>query len=161
MFSALNSTIYVQISPERLSVRNVKTGESISEVPEMAISQGSKKAIVAVGAQARVAGNENSALVVNPFSHPRSLVSDFTVGEQLLKAFVRRLKTSPFPFTSLTMVLHPLGEPAGGYTQVEIRAFHEMGIGAGASQVIVWNGRVLMDQEIISKQFPQNGRVLV
>lgn len=37
MFAFLVPTLYIQISPERLTIRNPKTGASISEVPEMAI----------------------------------------------------------------------------------------------------------------------------
>jgi len=56
--------------------------------------------------------------------------------------------------------MHPMGDPAGGFTQVEIRALHEMALGAGASQVKVWQGRPLTDQELMSRQFPSDGRVL-
>ena len=58
------------------------------------------------------------------------------------------------------VVMHPLGDPAGGFTQVEIRAFHEMALGAGASDVRVWQGRALTDQELLSRTFPADGQVL-
>jgi len=58
--------------------------------------------------------------------------------------------------------MHPLGEPAGGFTQVEARAFHEMALGAGAAKAMVWRGRNLSDQELLSGQFPSGsaGEVL-
>lgn len=140
--------IYVRISPQRLSVRNVKSGTEISEVPEMAISEGPRKKILGVGAEARAAGLGAPSIIVNPFAHPRSLVSDFTCAEQLLKAFVRRLqKRSLFAFPPV-VVMHPLGEPDGGFTQVEIRAFREMAVGAGASKVFIRFGRELTDQDL-------------
>jgi len=40
MLLALIPILYVQISPERLTVRNPKTGVTISEVPEIAITPG-------------------------------------------------------------------------------------------------------------------------
>lgn len=49
MFSALQPIVYVQVSPERLTLKNLKTGESISEVPEIAISATPKPKILAVG----------------------------------------------------------------------------------------------------------------
>ena len=92
MLFSLAPLIYVKISADRLTVRNVKTGEEIAEVPEMAIGGVGKKArILAVGAEARGAASTQSGELVNPFSHPRTLVGDFTVGEQLLKEFVRRV----------------------------------------------------------------------
>lgn len=53
MLTSFIPTVYVQISPERLTVRNVKTGASISEVPEVAIAHDPKTNIVGVGAEAR------------------------------------------------------------------------------------------------------------
>src|SRR5439155_7328729 len=92
MLSALQPIMYVQVSPERLTVRNAKTGEAIAEVPEVAIDREAKQKIVGLGTEARSRQYAASVEVVNPFAHPRSLVSDFTVGEQLLKAFLRRMQ---------------------------------------------------------------------
>ena len=139
MFSALKPVIYVQISPERLTLKNLKTGEVISEVPELAFSL-----------------NSSPASVVNPFAHPRSMVSDFTAAQQLLKRQLRRIVGNSLLSQSPVVVIHPLGSPAGGFTQVERRAFREMALGAGASKVHVWTGRPLTDQEVQSKQPPSN-----
>lgn len=160
MLTALKPIMYVQVSPQRLSVRNAKTGEAIEEAPEVAIAHEPKTKIVGVGSEARTHKAAASVEIVNPFGHPRSLVSDFTVGEQLLKAFLRRMQGRSFLAIAPKVVLHPLGNPAGGFTQVEIRAFHEMALGAGASQVVVWQGRSLTDQELLSGQFPSEGQVL-
>jgi rod shape-determining protein MreB and related proteins len=157
MFSALQPIIYVQISPERLAIKNFKTGESVSEVPELAISPPPNRKILAVGPQARISAASGPAEVVNPFAHPRSLVSDFTVAEQLLKHQVRRVLGNSLLSLSPYVVIHPLGSPAGGFTQVERRAFRELALGAGASEVHVWTGRPLTDQEVLSKRPPSSG----
>ena len=160
MFAFLVPTLYIQISPERLTIRNPKTGASISEVPEMAIRPGSKPGILAVGTAARSHRGSASVKITNPFGHPRSMVSDFTVGEQLLKAFVRRAVGDSFFTPSPNVILHLQGNPDGGFTQVEIRAFHEMALGAGASQVKIWQGRLLTDEQLLSGQFPADGQLL-
>ncbi|MFZ3127859.1 MAG: rod shape-determining protein [Rhodoferax sp.] len=153
MLSALSPLLYVKVAPDRLTVRNVKTGAEISEVPEIAIGKAGKKAVIlAAGAAARAAASTQSAELVNPFNHPRTLLGDFTVGEQLLKAFIRRLNGQSWLALAPRVVMHPLGSPAGGFTQVERRAFHEMAFGAGASQVVVWVGRELSDQEVQSTE---------
>jgi rod shape-determining protein MreB len=87
-------------------------------------------------------------------------VSDFTAGEQLLKIFLRRVQGSSIFAISPKVVMHPQREPDGGFTQIEIRALHEMAMGAGASRVVVWQGRGLSDQELLSGQFPSGGQVL-
>lgn len=157
MLFALQPLVYVQVSPERLTLKNLKTGESISEIPELAMSAPPKPKILAVGPQARVAAASQPSQVINPFAHPRSLVSDFTVAEQLLKHQLRRVSGSSLLSLSPCVVIHPLGSPAGGFTQVERRAFREMALGAGASEVHVWTGRPLTDQELLSRQPPSSG----
>jgi len=150
LFDIFKPIIYVQISPERLILRNVKSGEVISEIPEVAIDYDNKERIVGIGSEASFHRSNPSVKIINPFAHPRTLLSDFTVAEQMLKIFIRRMQGSSFFSVSPKIVIHPLGEPAGGFTQIERRAFHELALGAGASQVVFREGRVLTDQEILS-----------
>lgn len=158
MLTRFAPLLYVKVSPTRLTVRNVRTGQEIAEVPELAIGRDGKRlSILAVGAQARAAAaTSQTAEVVNPFDHPRTLVGDFTVGEQVLKAFVRRLRGRSWLALAPTIVMHPLGSPGGGFTQVERRAFREMALGAGASEALVWVGRELTDQEVQSPEVLQS-----
>lgn len=153
LLAALQATVYVQVSPQRLSLRNVKTGEQIVDVPEMAIGLAPPRVILAVGSQARAAALQGAELV-NPFAHPRTLVSDFTVAEQLLKHQLRKLMPRSLLSLAPHLVIHPLGSPEGGFTQVELRAFRELGLGAGAAHVQVWTGRPLSDQEVLARQRP-------
>ncbi|MDC6170652.1 rod shape-determining protein [Paucibacter sp. XJ19-41] len=153
-FSTLKPVLYIQISPERITLKNLKTGELIAEVPEMAITAAPKPTILAVGPQARLACAAQAAQLLNPFAHPRSLVSDFTLAEQLLRYYVHRIRGQAWLSIAPRIVLHPLGQPAGGFTQVERRAFRELASGAGAAEAIVWMGRVLTDEEILTRRFP-------
>jgi len=157
MFSSLKPIVYIQISPERLTLKNLKTGEVMSEVPELAISTSPDRKMLAVGAQARMAATTEASKIVNPFAHPRSLVSDFTAAEQLVSHQLRRILGKTLLRITPCVVIHPLGSPAGGFTQVERRAFREMALGAGASEVFVWTGRPLTDQEILSRRPPSAG----
>jgi rod shape-determining protein MreB len=159
LLSSFSPLLYVQISAERLRVRDVRAGIEISEPPQMAIAHLPKEKVLAVGFDASGAKGQ-SVEIVNPFGHPRSLVSDFTVGEQLLKAFMHRLRPNSLLKLAPKVVMHPLGSPEGGYTQVEIRAFHEMALGAGASEVVVREGRPLTDQELLAGDFAAGGKVL-
>lgn len=153
--------LYLRLSPDRLTVRDVRTGAFISEVPEIAIQRGQKKPhVLAVGAEASLHKATPSVEVVNPFAHPRTLVGDFTAGEQVMKAFVRKLMGRSLFAAAPRMVFHPLGDPAGGLTQVEIRALREMALGAGAAGVVMWQGPELSDQQVLSNQFPAAGRLL-
>lgn len=154
-------TLYLRLSPDRLTIRNVKTGAFISDVPEIAILRGTKKPqILGVGAEASLHRATPSVEILNPFSHPRTLVGDFIAGEQVVKAFIRKLTGSSWLATAPRVVFHPLGDPAGGFTQVEVRALREMALGAGASDVLMWQGPELTDEQVRSNQLPAAGRLL-
>jgi rod shape-determining protein MreB len=153
-------SLYIQISPDRLTVRNPRTGAQISEVPELAITSAPKVRVVAVGTEARSKSAEPNVKVINPFAHPRTLVSDFTAGQQLIKAFIAKTVTGGIFAVSPSIVMHPLGDPAGGYTQIEVRALQELALGAGARSAKVWQGRPLTDQELLSGSFPASGKLL-
>lgn len=154
--------LYIQLSPTRLTVRDPKSGEAISEAPEIAIQQppGGKARILAVGQDARAMATQEHTSIRNPFGHPRSLISDFVGAEQLLRAFVRRVRKGAVWAPSPIVVMHPLGEHAGGLTQVEIRALRELAFGAGASEVKVWQGPALTDEQLLSGELPASGQVL-
>jgi rod shape-determining protein MreB and related proteins len=160
MFEFFNQVIYVQVSPDRLTVRDPRSGTTISEVPEIAVTRVPKLKVLGVGTEARTYKSSPPVEITNPFAHPRSMISDFTLGEQTLKAFLAKAKPSAFLSPSPKVIMHLLGEPAGGFTQVEARAFREMALGAGASQVTVWHGPRLTDQELLAGTFPSSGKVL-
>lgn len=160
MFDAFKPPLYIRLSPVRLTVRNVKTGAFVSEVPEIAISRGPRPKLLGAGNDAALYKSSKSAQVTNPFSHPRSLMSDFTLGEQVLKAFVKKLPKSHVFAPAPRVLFHLQGDPAGGFTQVEVRAFREMALGAGASDVTIWQGQDLADEQVLSRDYPPTGRVL-
>jgi rod shape-determining protein MreB len=157
MLSALFPILYVKVAPDRLTVRNVRTGAEISEVPEIAMAKAGKKTVIlASGVEARNAAFTQSTELINPFNHPRTLLGDFILGQQLLKSFVHRLNVNSWLVLATRVVMHPLGSPTGGFTQVERRAFREMAFGAGASHVVLWLGRELSDQEVQSADILHN-----
>jgi rod shape-determining protein MreB and related proteins len=197
--SKLKPTIYIQISPEQITLKNLKTGVSITEIPELAIAETNKShrsgdtadkshrsgdtadkshrsgdtadksrrsgdtadklgldvlprrdKVLAIGQQAKPTAAAARAVLINPFAHPRSLVSDFYTAEVLIKHLLKNLLASSLFAISPRIVMHPLGSPEGGFTQVELRAFKEMALAAGASEVVVWTGHMLSDQELRS-----------
>lgn len=152
MLNFLSPLLYVQLSAERLSVRNVKSGITLAERPEIAISQPPRRVILAIGDSARETARASGALLVNPFAHPRSIVSDFTVAEQVLKHFVKRSLGNGVFSIAPRIVMHPMGDPEGGFTQVEMRAIRELGQAAGASKVGLWTGKQANDDELLASQ---------
>ena len=153
------STIYIQVSAHRLTLRNVKTGQTITTSPEVALAKGRKPRVVAVGAKARKEETRN-VQVLNPFAHPRTLLADFGTAELLLRALLPQVGGRRSLFGGPRLVMHLQDDPAGGFTQLEIRGFQQLALGAGASQAVVWHGPNLTDEQLKSDQFPKEGRVL-
>jgi rod shape-determining protein MreB len=149
----LGTLVYVAISPERITARDVRSGKSFSDVPELALLTSPKSRILGIGSEARAHQSEAAVRIVNPFAHPRSLISDFTLAEQLLRLAIRRIVATSIFTPAPKMILHPLGAPEGGFTQVERRALRELGFGAGARQVDVLEGREPSDQELLNWTF--------
>jgi len=156
----LQPIVYVTLQPDMLAVRDVSSGRTVAEPPLAAFSHEPKRRLLGVGEAARLAAATQPADLVNPFKHPRSLLSDFTVAEVIVKGFVKKLFQGRLLVGSPIIVLHPLVDPEGGFTQIEIRAFRELAIGAGASKVLVWQGRELTTDELLGLKFGSGGEVL-
>jgi len=117
--SLLKTVLYVQVRPNRMSVRNVTAQKSVDR-----------------------------ASATN-FSHPRTLIGDFTVADAFLKTLVAEARSG---FSLRTEILmHPLDRVEGGLSQVEERVFRELAMGAGASKAGVHVGATLSDPEVVAK----------
>lgn len=162
-FSLLGGTrLYVRLSPERLVVRDARAVRMFDQAAVLAVTRAVPRRIVAVGDQAvlAAAGAQQPVDLVRPFAHPRTLMADYTAGEQLLKAAIQTVLRGRWLALSPRVLMHPVGEPVGGLTQVEIRALQEMALGAGAHGVTVWQGPLLTDEQVLARQYPAAGQVL-
>ena len=176
MFRFPRPILYVKIHPDMLSVRNVKNGENICEPPLVAIlggikiessnlqggarHTGSNPKIIAIGSDAKAKEDQKDMRIVNPFAHPRTPLSDFTVAEMLIKGFIRKLSGHKLSVLSPLMVLHLAIELEGGITQIEARALKELGVAIGAKWCCGWIGPDLTDEQVIAWHFPDNGKVI-
>jgi rod shape-determining protein MreB len=160
MLGALDEKLYVRIHPDSLTVRDARSGAFVKEPPLVAISTGEKPEVIAVGREAEFLRGQPTVDVVNPFRHPRTPLSDFTVAEVLIKSLVRKLRGRKMLMPSPTIVMHLAVHLEGDITQIEVRALRELGIGAGARKCIGWIGPDLTDEQVRNLAFPANGQVL-
>lgn len=162
MLKIFRSTIYVRVTPERLSVLHIESGKEFTDEPTLAIEQKNGKSyIAAIGRQVDSIASKPNITVTNGFKHPRTPIADFTIAETTLKHFLRQVLPRSIFAISPTIVVHPLEFYAGDLTQVEIRAFAELGYGAGGRTVYVWQGAELSQTELRALQFPTSkGQVL-
>jgi len=146
-------------------LRLVGTTHEVSGTPWLAIREAKPMQTLATGEEALLHRDKLNVRVINPFAHPRTLISDFTCAEVVLKGFFKKLASGlsglarAFQISPI-FIIHPCIEPEGGFTQVELRALHELCLGAGAARVKIWQGRELTDEELSSGNFPADGKLL-
>jgi len=145
LFKKFRTTLYVQIWEKRIKVTHIQTRNVYDEQPLVAfeIDKKGKKIIAAIGNAARSFESKENTIVVNPFSHPRVLFSDFEAGEKLLQHIIQTLSERKVFATSPEIVIHPMEKTEGGLTMIEVRAFKELGYGAGGRDVAVYQGKEL------------------
>ena len=145
IINKFRSTLYVQIWEKRIKVSDIESRKIYDERPFVAIESDKKgkKIIVAIGNNASSLSLKDNTVVINPFSHPRVLFSDFEVAEKLLQHIIRTLNEKKYFVPSPVLVIQPMEKTEGGLTMIEKRAFRELGFGAGARDVVLYQGKEL------------------
>jgi len=132
--------VYVQISPERILLRRVATGETIDDVPQAAVDPQGAVVAYGRGADDAVKWHPNLRLV-NGFSHPRTLMGDVDVAAATLRAFLEtmfpRMKRRFRPLKP-DLVIHPVG--SGELSGLEVWGLQRVAELAGARHVSLWQG---------------------
>ena len=157
LFAIYKTTIYIQIWENRVKAVVVNTGEVFDEPPLVAIKTNAKgqKIITSVGSGARQDGINDATVVVNPFSHPRTLLSDFEVAEKFMQHVMSTLLGKRFLPPTPHVIIHPMEKTEGGLNMIEERALRELALGAGAREVIIYEGPQL-DAETIDYETLKN-----
>jgi rod shape-determining protein MreB len=142
-----SNELYIQIRETELAVTELGTGKVWCDEPLLAIKrEAGMTRILEVGSKAK--RRQGPAVeLINPFSHPRTLLKDFIAAEKLLQVAFRQLHQSSVFRPSPFVIIHPLEKTDGGLTEVEERAFRELALGAGARGAIVWQGKALTNVE--------------
>lgn len=146
----LDSTIYVQIWENRIKAVNLSNGKYFDEKPLLAFTSNSK-GVHTVKAFGNNAGSCHcdDCEIINPFSHPRSIIANFTIGEKLLQLVFKELfEKNNLLKARPRVIVHPREKLEAGLTQVEERALKELAIGAGARDTKVYVGIELAQFEI-------------
>ncbi|MDF2177629.1 rod shape-determining protein [Aliiglaciecola sp. CAU 1673] len=144
ILSRFASVLYVQIWENRIKVTDVSNNESFDDLPIVVIqtAENGAKSITGIGKKASQVLRPNE-VAVNPFSHPRVLLSDFYVGEKLLQHAFKQLSKIKSLRPRPRVIVHPMEKTEGGLTMIENRAFRELAMGAGAIEVKLYTGNPL------------------
>jgi len=143
-----DNILYIQIWSEMLKVKDVHSGMEFYQPPYIALEQNSRGKLIvnAVGTAARNLVGTTNLDIKNPFSHPRLLVADFQKAEKILMHAVREACGKRMFAPSPRVVIQPMEKLEGGLTDIELRVFRELCMGAGAREVVVYVGSSLAIQ---------------
>lgn len=87
------------------------------------------------------------------FSHPRMLIGKFKAAEALLVRALASAYPAKFLKPRPALIIHPKEVLEGGLTEIEERVLTEMGLGAGARLVRIWQGADLSADEVAGFTF--------
>lgn len=140
LIKSSDTTLYMQLWENRIRVTDIESGKIFDEVPLVAIRKGKRRSKrLAIGSRASSAAS-SEVEVINPFSHPRSLLAHFKPAELLLEGIFEKLGGEGLFSSPANLVLQPMEKNRGGLTEVEVSAFQALGLSAGARRVYVYQG---------------------
>ncbi len=150
-----STTMYIQIWENRLRVSDIDSGNVFDEKPYIATDKRNKNRykVIAVGNKAYATPGTDHVTVMNPFTHPRVLCGDFVHAEALIRKVIQQISKSKLIPNAPAVVIHPMEKLEGGLTDVELRMFRELGLGAGARDVAVHTGDELQISGLDFKEF--------
>jgi len=162
LFKRFRNTLYIRLEPERIRILHVESGHEITDTPTLAVeTRKSQQIVVAAGRDAIALSTQPNVCVRNGFLHPRTLLADFAIAEQTLRYFIKQAQPKSVLVIAPIIVIHPLALLEGGLTQIEIRAFTELGAMSGARQVYIWTGPDLSREELSNLCFSRTGGQLL
>lgn len=129
----------MEITQQELRVFSFTDAASYIDEPLIAIEvAGKKESIRAVGGASRNCTGPGVKLF-NPFRHRRSMVSNFTYAQEILRFAFKSVHGKVFQ-AAPRVIMHQLEKNEGGLTDIEARVLSELAQGAGAREVVVYQG---------------------
>jgi rod shape-determining protein MreB len=135
---------YARIDRTRFSIRDVSTGATFEAAAKIGLDSANR--IVSVGDMS----GSNVVRTVEPFEHPRIVMSDFACASKLFQYGLHQLTRFKWITPSPILIIQPLMELAGGLSEIENRALLELGESAGARETLIHCGKKLSDQEVVA-----------
>lgn len=95
--------------------------------------------------------------ITGVFSNTRLAIAHFQTCETLLKQAITRVQSKSI-LQKLTLVMHQQDMNDGGLCEIEERILLEIGYGAGASKVFIWQGEPLNADLIAQKVYEKESK---
>jgi hypothetical protein len=134
----ITDEVVVLIEPGWLEVRSLYREKQYAGAPKLSVS--AREALIHSGANfdlKAVASDPSRIATVEPFSHPRVVVTDAEFAGRLLRAFLRELYGRNHLLPSINMFIYPPAARRKDLTFVEAEALREAARVAGAKGFVV------------------------
>ena len=138
-----SNDVYIQVWENRLKVRNLNNWVVFDDDPLIALQARDKRGptVEAIGRSVYQLPNKADLSILNPFSHPRSLINDFQCASKILMHAVRDVHRARWFAPHPRLIIHPMEKVEGGLTSIETRAFRELCLSANAREVSIYLGK--------------------
>ncbi len=139
LFGKFTDDLLVEITQEELRIFSFSGRAKYIDEPLIAIERvDHKTTIKAIGRASKNCIGPGVELT-NPFKHSRSMISSYTLAEEILKFAFKSISTSALQ-AAPRVIMHQLEKNEGGLTEIEERVLRELALGAGAREVVVYQG---------------------
>lgn len=137
----VNAPYYLQVFENKLRLTDTATKKYVEVVPSVAVKQrGERSKIVVIGSEAEAYEGQEGYEVLHPFADPGRLVVQFEIANKVVKHLFDQLKT--FRLFKPRLIVHPMGQYKNWVSGMEHQFFIELGLSAGAREVVVYAGEV-------------------
>ena len=138
----LSPSVFLTVRRHWLSIRVVPHRGEAVQLEGMArlavrhIEKGGTE-LAGTGEEATAFANDGDVTVHDAFCHPRVLIGGFDEAELVVRTFLRQAFGGKSPVLPFPMVIYIAEELEGGLTDIEERAFKQLGFCLGAGSVSV------------------------
>lgn len=99
--------------------------------------KGEFKKVLASGELALIEKGKPRVSLHYPFKHPRMCVANFQIAEKLVQTVIRRFHEERWWTPAPRIALQPTHNTLGGLTDIEQKMLTELGLSAGAREVVI------------------------
>ena len=97
--------------------------------------------VAAIGEEAALISASEEITVYDAFCHPRVLIGGFDAAELVVRQFLRQACGNKKPWRKFRLIIQTPDDLEGGLTDIEERAFQELGLRLGAGVVMIYKAK--------------------
>ena len=135
----MNVPLYLQIWENNIKLTDTRTRRSVEVAPVVAVKRrGSSQKVVEIGSAAELFEGKEGYEVFRPFADPARFVANMEIAEKIVRYLFKALGSRKL--LKPLLIVHPMGQYKNWVSSMEQQFFTELGLSAGARDVVVYAG---------------------